>query len=283
MKVLWISAAIMTIAFQARAARVDCRKASTAVEKLICSEERLSELDMRVERAYREALRTPQVAERVKLEHQRWLADRNKCTEVACLTSAYQSRLVNLEPSFTTAPFICPRIINDLETWLSDLGDQVVAINLTESQGSNRYFGDVETKRVGTGTYVYYRTPSDNPGGRESEFGYTHVGRTASGIDVLRTWESGGGHGVFEGLLLVKLERSETGGELSSTGGNNETLTFKKPRLLIRKLGYIGLGDRWDGDIKVTGDQIAIGKDRGPLTNEASWRHARVIKIEAAP
>jgi uncharacterized protein YecT (DUF1311 family) len=280
MKALWVPAVIMTIAFPARAERVDCTKASTAVEKLICSEETLSELDMRVDRAYREWLGTRQVAERVKLDQQRWLAERNKCTDVACLTRSYQRRLVSLEPSFTAAPFISPRIINDLQTWLSDLGDQIVAINLTESQGSNRYYGDVKTRRIASGTYVYYQTPS-SPG--DEEFGYTHIGRTASGVDVLRTRYSGGGHGVFEGLLLVKLERSETGGELRSTGPNAETLAFKKPRLLIGKLGYIGLGDRWDGDIKITGDQLAIGKDRGPLTSEASWRQARVIKIEAAP
>jgi uncharacterized protein len=279
MKVLWVSAAIMTIAFQARAESVECMKPSSAVEKLICSDAKLSELATNLRRAYKGALETPQVAERVKLDQQRWLTDRNKCTDVACLTRAYQSRLANLEPSFTAAPFISPRIINDLSTWMSDLGDQVVAINLTESQGSNRYFGNIESRRVGTGTYVYYRTPS---GTRDAEFGYTYVGRTASGIDVLRTWYSGGGSGEFETLLLVKLERSESGGELRSTGGNSETLTFKTPRLLIRKLGDIGLGDRYDGDVKVTGDQIAIGKDRGPLSN-VEQRQARVIKIEAAP
>jgi uncharacterized protein len=299
MKIFWVSAAIMAIAFEARAASFDCAKASTAVEKLICSEAKLSDLDGRVAQAYRRALATPAVAQRVKLDQRRWLADRNKCTDVACLTGAYQKRLADLEaapstaasrkptgpqrePSFTTAPFISPRIINDLSTWISDQGEQVVAINLTDSQGSNRYFGDVETRRDGAGTYVGYRTPGDEPGERDAEFGYTHVGRTASGIDVLRTRDSGGGTGVFEYLLLVKLERSETGGEIKWTGGKSGTFTFKKPRLLIRKLGEVGLGDRWEGDIKITGDQIAIGKDRG-VQSEVEPSKARIIKIDAAP
>jgi len=303
MKILWASAAIVAIAFEARAASFDCAKASTAVEKLICSEAKLSELDSRLALAYRRALATPAVAQRVKQDQRVWLADRNKCADAACLTNAYQRRLASLEaavsapappasgkadarsdrePSFTAAPFISPRIINDLSTWQSDHGDQIVAINITDSQGSNRYFGDVETKPDGGGTYVSYRTPSDEPGAAESEFGYTHVGRTASGIDVLRTRDSGGGSGVFEDLLLVKLERSEAGGELRSTGRKTETFTFKKARLMIRKLGAIGLGDRWNGNIKITGDQIAIGKDRGPLST-VDPSQARVIKIDPVP
>jgi uncharacterized protein len=296
MKILWVSAAIMATAFEARAASFDCAKASTAVEKLICSDAKLSELDTRLAQAYRQALATPAVAQRVKPDQRRWLAERNKCTDVACLTTAYQKRLADLaapasakpaarpdrEPSFTAAPFISPRIINELSTWLSDHGDQIVAINLTDAQDSNRYFGDVDTKRDGAGTYVSFRTPGDTPGEPDAEFGYTHVGRTASGIDVLRTRESGGGSGVFEDLLLVKLERSETGGELKSTAGKTETFTFKKPRLLIRKLGAIGLGDRWNGNIKITGDQIAIGKDRGPLSDVEPSK-ARLIKIDPAP
>jgi uncharacterized protein len=296
MKILWVSAAIMAAAFEARAASFECAKASTAVEKLICSDAKLSVLDTRLAQAYRQALATPAVAQRVKPEQRRWLAERNKCTDVACLTAAYQKRLADLvapasakpaarpdrEPSFTAAPFVSPRIVNELSTWISDHGDQVVAINLIDSQGSNRYFGDVETRRDGAGTYVSYRTPGDEPGERDAEFGYTHVGRTAAGIDVLRTRDSGGGSGVFEGLLLVKLERSETGGELRPTGGKTQTFTFKKPLLLLRRLGEIGLGDRWDGDIKVTGDQIAIGKDRGPLSGVEPSK-ARVIKIDTAP
>ena len=45
--------------------------------------------------------------------------------------------------SFKTAPFVHPKIINDLVGSLSDSGDQVVAINLLDSQDSNRYFGEI--------------------------------------------------------------------------------------------------------------------------------------------
>ncbi len=51
--------------------------------------------------------------------------------------------------SFAKAPFIPPRIVGDLNTWLSDGGDQVVAVNLTDSVDSNRYYGAIEISENG--------------------------------------------------------------------------------------------------------------------------------------
>ena len=45
--------------------------------------------------------------------------------------------------SFKKAPFVHSKIVGDLVGNLSDSGDQVVAINLLDSQDSNRYFGDI--------------------------------------------------------------------------------------------------------------------------------------------
>ena len=50
--------------------------------------------------------------------------------------------------SFSRAPFVHPRIIGDLIGWISDTGDQVVAINLLDSQQSNRYHGEIAVRRV---------------------------------------------------------------------------------------------------------------------------------------
>src|SRR5215831_2287696 len=99
MKILWAFAAV---AFEARAASFDCAKASTAVEKLICSDAKLSELDGRLAAAYRRALATPAVAQRVKQDQRVWLADRNRCADAACLTNAYQRRLASLEAAAST-------------------------------------------------------------------------------------------------------------------------------------------------------------------------------------
>ena len=45
--------------------------------------------------------------------------------------------------SFRKAPFVHPKIVDDLIGNLSDTGEQVVAINLLDSQDSNRYFGEI--------------------------------------------------------------------------------------------------------------------------------------------
>lgn len=42
--------------------------------------------------------------------------------------------------SFTQSEFINPRILADLSGLISDAGDQVVAVNVAESNRSNRYF-----------------------------------------------------------------------------------------------------------------------------------------------
>jgi len=42
--------------------------------------------------------------------------------------------------SLSHKPFINPAIVEDLETWISDTGEQIVAINIPGSIDTNRYF-----------------------------------------------------------------------------------------------------------------------------------------------
>lgn len=166
--------------------------------------------------------------------------------------------------SFTRAPFISPRIIQDLSAWVSDHGDQVVAINVLESQDSNRYFGDTLVRNIeGQNPHIYAETATVEDGEtNHTEFGYHFVGVTSSGIYVLMTSCWSGGSGCFRNLLLLTFENDEAigcdwdKGEVRSTG----------KRLLIKKRGEIPLGDRWDGDLKVEWDSIFIGKDHGWFT-----------------
>ena len=109
--------------------------------------------------------------------------------------------------SFNEPPFISPRIIRDLSCWISDQGDQVVAINL-DSQNSNRYSGEPQVSRVEEeNTCVYWKEVTVKDGTtNESEFSYQYVCKTSSGIYVLLTSDWGGGSGVFMNLLLVEFE-----------------------------------------------------------------------------
>ena len=292
MLIVW--AGVLGSSMPARAASFDCAKAKAPVEKMICSDAALSDLDGRLATTYRRALALAPNPESQRTEQRSWLAtERKKCTDVACLKQAYQKRLAVLEVvappgreltySFTQAPFINPKIINDLGTSLADEGDQVVAVNLTDSETSNRYFCDLKIAKTGNRyPYVYSQDPPESAGETPAEFGYRYVGRTASGVDVLFTSESGGGSGVFEGLMLVRISEERTGPTLEPADGRAQTMTFGKKRLVLRKLGEIVLGDRWDGILAVSGNEISIGKDTGWFGGGAKTP-GRTVKIAPPP
>ena len=157
---------------------------------------------------------------------------------------------------------IHPSIIQDLTTWLSDTGDQIVAINLTDSMGSNRYCceSDVTIRQLENGRQYIYIANDDE----RTSFGYTHIGQIDSGIHVLSISDWGGGSGVFKGLMLVSL-KNELGGQLKGSLGEGgiETFTFDQQRVVIKKLGELGLGDRYDGDLHIEGNTIMISEDQG--------------------
>ncbi len=94
------------------AASFDCQKASTDVEKLICSDTHLSVLDEDLAKAYKNALqRDP---DRVKTQQQRWLKyTRNDCTSLECLKDAYRLQIDRLN-GFTT------RQLRSISKWAGD-------------------------------------------------------------------------------------------------------------------------------------------------------------------
>ena len=161
--------------------------------------------------------------------------------------------------SFVRDPFVHPRIIQDLAedlaTSLSRVGDQVVAINLLDAQGSNRYSGSIRAYESDERCpYVYWEPP-----GERGEFGYRYVGMTESRVHVLYTSSWGGGSGVFNGLMLLAIT------SVAGIDWNEQDVVVQdeRERLLVSKLGQLALGDRWDGDLRVVGNTLTIGPDRG--------------------
>lgn len=85
------------------AARFDCTKAATHVEKLICSNSEISELDDQVNIDYHKALDEANSEQRSKLINQQkhWLKFmRNRCADELCLKHAYWSKLAELKIFF---------------------------------------------------------------------------------------------------------------------------------------------------------------------------------------
>ena len=183
-------------------------------------------------------------------------------TITGCKTGSFYPAVpnTNYPYSFRWVPFINPRIIQDLSCWVSDSGDQVVAINLTDSQNSNRYYSETQVREIeGQNPYVFISTTNE---GETTEFGYQYIGRTTSGIDVLLTSDSEGGSGVFKKLLLITFEHDQG----ISYDWDKKVADTKRERLLIRKAGEISLGDRWDGVLSIAGNSILVGQDQGWFT-----------------
>lgn len=208
----------------------------------------------------------------------------------ACTARADESNFVvpvaDAPYSFVRAPFVHPRIVEDLSTWLSDAGDQVVAINLVDSQNSNRYFGAVGVVEAeGQCPYVYWDDP-DETGVR---FGYRYVGMTDSGVHVLSTSSGGGGSGRFVNLMLFTIEFDS--GIVCCDWDRQTTIKADKKRVVMRKLGEIGVGDRWSGELRIVGNDLHVGWDEGWFAESggmgggwlSSNQAARVLTINIQP
>jgi len=175
----------------------------------------------------------------------------------------------HLKYSFFRDELIHPKIIEDLQGYLSDGGEQVVAVNLLDSQESNKYFGEIKRRNIDNSKYPYVYCED----GRES-FGYIYVGTSASGIHVLETAESGGGSGVFKSLMFLVLETDE-----SMEYDYAQDHLQKRQRINLKTLGSIVLGDRYDGDIALNNGVLKIGKDVGWFSSRRKSKD-KYIKLE---
>ncbi len=101
MKKIHLFALLLTFCAQLScAASFDCAKASTATEKLICSDTKLSALDEQLTAAYKTASETATDKSALKTQQRDWLKQkRNACTNVDCLTKTYQQRIDELNQS----------------------------------------------------------------------------------------------------------------------------------------------------------------------------------------
>ncbi|HQW80973.1 MAG: DUF1311 domain-containing protein [Rhodanobacteraceae bacterium] len=80
------------------AASFDCVKAATKVERRICADATLSDLDLRLSLVYRQALAIAELDEAEPKASQRaWIKRRNACADSTCIGIAYRERIIDLE------------------------------------------------------------------------------------------------------------------------------------------------------------------------------------------
>jgi len=117
MKTLYLAILVFSFSSLAQAASFDCGKASTFIEKAICSENKLSALDESLASAFKNILTNASKSDENTLRSQQkaWLVNvRNKCADSACLVQAYTQRLAELGGSASPNTPSNPSSANDV-------------------------------------------------------------------------------------------------------------------------------------------------------------------------
>ncbi|WP_443579706.1 lysozyme inhibitor LprI family protein [Pseudomonas paraglycinae] len=158
-----VSACALLFLQQALASGMDCTKAASVVEKAICADKPLHELDAQMGAAYRKLMKAaPAQAEVKKAQHQ-WLRERDRCgEEVSCLSQRYQDRLQVLHAQWIDAVAYKPdeidrQVMEDLQQRVREMSKESPEFaleralgSLTSEKGETSFSGDGErfTRRL---------------------------------------------------------------------------------------------------------------------------------------
>lgn len=89
----------------ANGASFDCSKATSKAEVLVCQNPELSALDDKLSELYSSVKKQSSNSRQLVLDQRAWMARRNACQTVECISSAYEARLLELAGSTTTPEF----------------------------------------------------------------------------------------------------------------------------------------------------------------------------------
>ena len=193
-------------------------------------------------------------------------------------------RTIDAPYSFTREPFVDPRILDEMTTWMSDLGDLVVEVDLAGSDPGD----EIEVGEVAGNCPFVRHVERDVSGDYSGSFGYRYVGMTRSGVHILKIARDGGGSATWASLLFVAVElRHGIGRREEREDGS--VIRADRERIVVRKLGTLATGDRWSGELRVRGNGVFVGKDQGWFTvsggsgGDGNWLTDRLVTIDIAP
>ena len=165
--------------------------------------------------------------------------------------SSMQPSSKDIRYSFSCDEFIHPLIVRELMGWISDKKETIMSVDISNANQSNRFYGEYTISDKDGKSQVIWQ-------GDENEyFSYLYIGTSPSGVEIVECYDCGGGSGVFGSVGLFSLDYDQALGE-DSTG---EIVT--RERAVLKILGSIGLGDRYDGEIKYIDGFLIIGPDNG--------------------
>ena len=145
---------------------------------------------------------------------------------------------------------IPPEIFRDFgDGNLADGAPIWTAVDLDAAVGSNQYFDSVRTN----GAWIVQGRAAGN--GRDpEETAYRYIGATKNGLLIAVATYNGGGTGVFTTLHILDLA--------ATRAFDDEGKTYT--RITLSNLRSVALGDRWDGDVTIAGDDVRVTTKRGP-------------------
>lgn len=166
------------------------------------------------------------------------LADPTPPTLNAAMDEVRQSFTLDGKP-------VPPRIFRDLgDGDMADSASILVSIDLKAAVGSNRYAEDVGK----SGQWIVQKKADmDVASGREAS-AYNYIGSTANKLLVVVTSYNGGGLGTFYTLHILDLAPGKAFG---SDGKIYD-------RLNLTTVREVPLGDRWQGNVKISGNSIEV-------------------------
>ena len=177
--------------------------------------------------------------------------------------------------SFSEEEFIHPLVVREMMGTLSDSHQQVIGVDLDSSNQSDRFHGDFSVVHVQDRQRrrrVIWEGSQWDENERES-FSYRHIATSPSGIEIVLCANGHGGTLVSVCLALFCFERDLAVGQ--DLDGN----ILNRERTLLKVLGTIALGDRYDGRIKYEDGVLKIGSDPR-VVKRGSRDPAGEIRIE---
>lgn len=157
----------------------------------------------------------------------------------------------HLKYSFEREDFIHPLIVQELLGCISDVGQTITSVDIGLANRSNRFYGEFRVNRIDDRVWLRWQ-------GQEGEsFSYSLVGVSPSGVQIVECYDCGGGTGIFGSICFLCFEQDRCLNYDSSS-----TLSVRN-RVILKILGSIGLGDRYNGTIQYKDGRLIVGPDVG--------------------
>ena len=263
----------------AQSASFDCKKASTFIEKAICSNKDASFLDEMLSESYKKALETVSKPEKLREKQMLWLKNvRNKCQNIKCIKNTMESRIDELD-------LITHESIKSITgKYASKDGD----LEITYSEGilyfkllvvtENAHIGEAEGEivlRNNTAVYI-----NEKP---EFEMDECKLEFTFAPKEVRITQEGicGMGLNVTATGLYKSMTEANARMVIGKVGDSLGSLFYAESEATYKKYCHAGVEENYGNIICMARNKS--GEDRSDIVHIFSGKDRKVMDYEALP